>query len=665
MAQESTSFIIDGSHSLIDSGQYSSIINYLEFIFLEKCKKMRKTDYTSVFISNTEGSKNEEEIDDIIEICSCEAPMNGKLFKNIIHEIMANNSKDALKYIDEGSIMLVKTLFLSNIQMSQAFKKRKIKKQIMIFSDNLNGLDIEEEYLELINEKLENTRLILVNCSPETLSAESEWNIIIERQNCNGLNPILITMDELTKKINQFATPLVKPIRVFSGELRLGSDIEIITYLEPRLDEAAFRDKLSICVTVEGFPATKSVSGLGRKMMIKETVVDEDTKKEEYLTVKSVIEYEIHKSKVKEEGEEEDSVKQEEEKNHVKTEYDDQKKYNNVVVGTNNITKAYRYGFDYVVVPPTLLPEMQFASSPGIDIRGFISRTSLPRQYLTSESVMILPDLKLGKRRDAKVFSTLVDVLMKHDLVAIARYVSKFDGEVNMVCLCPMSSSNENIVDIFSEFTLPREDPGRTYSTHVNMLILNILPFAEDVKHMTFPSLLNPPNTNGKSKSEVKEDTTVEDELMKNFIASMDGDDLSSVNNDLIYRHYSECNKTGTVIPLPDPHEKIFESDPLMKPHITLQYKNQAISSWILQKYLPEEPTAPFTPPMFSKELRKEIGPFHNTQHTLSQDDKDRIKQTWTTKEGQFFTSISNGKAAGDMRSWLATEEGPSQFEFL
>lgn len=112
MAQESTSFIIDGSHSLIDSGQYSSIINYLEFIFLEKCKKMRKTDYTSVFISNTEGSKNEEEIDDIIEICSCEAPMNGKLFKNIIHEIMANNSKDALKYIDEGSIMLVKTLFL-------------------------------------------------------------------------------------------------------------------------------------------------------------------------------------------------------------------------------------------------------------------------------------------------------------------------------------------------------------------------------------------------------------------------------------------------------------------------------------------------------------------------------------------------------------------------
>lgn len=673
MAQEATSFIIDASHSLINSGKNDSIVNYLEFTFLEKCKKMRKTDYTSLLISNTYESRNEEGIDDIVQVCSCEAPMNGGLFKKIMHELIENTSLDKIQESDEGSTVLVKTMLVSNIQMKQKYGARKIMKQIMIFSDNLNDLDIEEKDLNLINDQLETTRLILVNCSSKELSPDSEWNIIMETQRLNGLNPILVTMDQLTEKINQFSTPLVKPIRVFSGELRFGAHLDTITYLEDKLSKETSQDNLSVCMTVEGYPATKAVSGLGGKMMVKETVVNEDdTKKDISIPVKSIIEYEIHKTKVNEEGEGEgegDKVKQEEGNNSVKNVDKEAKEYNTVVVGNKNITKAYRYGLDYVVLPPTLLTEIQYACSPGIDIRGFAPRRSLPRQYLTSESVMILPDTRSGNRGDAKAFATLVDVLLEHDKIAIARYVNKFDGNVNMACLCPMKASNANIVDIFSEFTHPRDDPGEKHNTHVKMLILTILPFAEDIKHMKFESLLNPYTNNykdeNKKRTDLEEETIENDELMTKFIKSMDMDDMPIMDHDVLYRHYSECNKNGTNLPLPDPYAAEYEKDPTMKPHTTLQYRNQALSSWIHQKYLSEDPEATFTPPALPEKSRKLVQPYKNSDNPLSQDDRDKMIQNWTTEEGVLFTSASASKTEGEVKSYIATESGPSDIDDL
>ena len=53
-----------------------------------------------------------------------------------------------------------------------------------------------------------------------------------------------------------------------------------------------------------------------------------------------------------------------------------------------------------MVVPPSLLEEMKYHVAPGLDIRGFTSRLSLPRQHLTSESTMIIPDKRLGSKAD-------------------------------------------------------------------------------------------------------------------------------------------------------------------------------------------------------------------------------------------------------------------------
>lgn len=663
MAQEATSFIIDASHSLLKSGQYDSIVNYLEFTYLEKCKKMRKTDYTSLLISNTYESRNDEEIDDIAQVCSCEAPMNGELFKKIMHQLTENASFDKIQESDEGSTVLIKTMLVSNIQMKQKFGARKIMKQVVIFSDNLNDLDIEEKDLNLINEQLETTRLILVNCSKAEFSPDSEWNRIIETQHLNGLNPILVTMDQLTEKIDQYSTPLVKPIRIFSGELRFGAHMDTITYLEDKLSKEPSQDKLSVCMTVEGYPATKAVSGLGGKMMIKETVINEgDTKKEVSIPAKSIIEYEIHRTIENDEGDASEA-KPEEVNNDGKGEDNKESpKYNTVVVGSKNITKAYRYGLDYVVIPPTLLSEMQYACSPGIDIRGFAPRTSLPRQYLTSESVMILPDTRSGNIGDAKAFATLVDVLMEHDKIAIARYVNKHDGNVNMVCLCPMKASNANIVDIVSEFTLPREDPGEKHNTHVKMLILTILPFAEDIKHMGFAPLFNDSTHPSQTDQKEDEETVVDDELMTKFIKSMDMDDMPAMDHEVLYRHYSECNKNGTALPLPDPYAVEYERDPTMKPHMTLQYRNQALTSWIHQKYLSEDPQATYTPPPLPEKSRKLVEPYRNQHHPLTQDDQDAIMQNWITKEGELFTSPSANKKDGQTKRLNATQVGPSNF---
>lgn len=675
MSQECTSFIVDGCHSLIQSKQYNSIIEYLKFVLIEKCKKMRKTDYVSLYISNTYNVINDQDIEDIVQLCSCMAPVNGQLMRSLIFGLTKYNNLDEIRAVDEGGQTVIKTILLSAIQIREKFNNKRIKKQIVIFSDNLDNLDIEVDELDLVKDQLGDIKLILVNCSSSTGIPEGgQWDQIIKYQNKYGIDSNAVSLEGLVTKIDEIQIPLVKPVRIFSGELRFGASVEDITSSDLRIREKFFEDKFSLCITVEGYPATKTVSGLNRKVMLKQSrePQGDDSKQCEYLPVKSIIEYEISRSqttdkttesqddemKLKEEIKEEIKIKikSEENKNNEKS--------NNIAVGIKNITKAYRYGSDYVVLPPTLSEEMGYHAAPGLDIRGFASRLSLPRQYLTSESTMIIPDARLGSKADIRSFSTLVDVMLKHDKIAIARYVSKFNAEVSMVCLCPLLVSNS---DISTSNCLPNfnsDESDVNYNAPTRVMILNVLPYMEDEKHMIFPSLLNPRTSSGKIK---KEENELDDDLMQKFINSMDTDDNASLDNALLYRHYSELNNrhnTSILLPENNSTNSLLNNDPTLKPHVTLYYKNLVLHEWVKQKYLSQDATfKKFELPQFPESLKDEITPYVNIQKQLSEEDKNKIKEAWQTQEGELLTLTQTQKSSDSSKYWLATELGPSQFD--
>lgn len=173
--------------------------------------------------------------------------------------------------------------------------------------------------------------------------------------------------------------------------------------------------------------ATKAVSGLNRKTAVE---VEDSQKKERYVGVKSIIEYEIHNEGNKKNVSEDDQSGS---------------SYIPVTISKDSVTKAYRYGADYVVLPSVLVDQTVYESFPGLDLRGFLNREALPRYFLTSESSFITADTRLGCQSDLMAFSALVDVMLENRKIAVARYVSKKDSEVNMCALCPVLIEHSNI----------------------------------------------------------------------------------------------------------------------------------------------------------------------------------------------------------------------------
>ena len=72
-----------------------------------------------------------------------------------------------------------------------------------------------------------------------------------------GLTPTVFSIEDLMRRIDQIQSPSVKPIRIFSGELKFGADVKDIASLDPRVRENFFKDKFPLCMTVEGVPCNE------------------------------------------------------------------------------------------------------------------------------------------------------------------------------------------------------------------------------------------------------------------------------------------------------------------------------------------------------------------------------------------------------------------------
>ena len=572
MSAEATCFLVDLSPRMVESGHAQRVIPYIERILFEKCKKGRKTDWVSYYLANYSATKNELNIEGVFQVMN----LTTSLSFNSMVELMRKVRKiiPEVELDNDGINSMDKALLLAALEMKRMFGKRKVFKQIVCFVDPLIELKLEEdEITELLKEYT--GRFILVDCggnsrkSPHynelSLQGENPWKNLIER--CP--NSFSWTLDEVLEYGELVRPAEVKPVRVFTGFLRLGADIELIT--GSRTSEDFSTDFPHLSIRVEGYPATKSVQSLNRKAYIK--VSGEKNAKHtpghgnpshtEYVPALSGIEYEIHNSRKREaSAEREEVIKEQTTVSKGKSE----EEYDVIAVSKEAITKAYRYGSDYVVLPPVLVNHLYIDTAPGIDIRGFIDIDSLPRHYLTGESVFIFADTRIGSDADSLSFSALVVVMVEERKVAIARYVSKESAGIQMCVLVPLLIQTED------------GDPIAT-------LILNRLPFAEDERISDFPKLSQRRTTSGKllpRDGDIQEEV---DNLMSEFIDNLDSDEEESAPDTSPYYRQLRENAADTTISLPTRKDGLFEeytdSDRLSMAAIIPHRMQQLLSEYV------------------------------------------------------------------------------------
>lgn len=569
MSSESTTFIVDVSPSMIKKDCVFKSMAYLEYTLLNKSKKNRKTDWVSCYLANCPVSGNSQEVPNVFQIQPFLAPVTTTDTIKFIRHLKQYCDQHSHDGTTEDLQSMIQCLLVASLDIKQKFQARKISKQIVVFTDNLDELDITDEEIEVLAKEL-NARIILVDCSKkgQEEKKQSNWLKLVKAiPNSN-----VYTINELLIEITSPATSVVKPVRVFSGELRFGADVLSTQTPNPN---SGIKDKNCICIKVEAFPATKAVSGLNRKTVVE---TEDSNMKKKFVAVKSIIEYEIHSEEKNKKANEDEEM---------------ESSYTSVVISKDSVTKAYRYGADYVVLPSVLVDQTVYETFPGLDVRGFLDREALPRYYLTSESSFIIADTRLGCLSDTMAFSALVDVMLENRKVAVARYVSKKDSEVNMCALCPILVEH---ADMDSETKVVRS------------LTLCRLPFAEDERVTDFPKLLNRTTTSGTPLKQETDEHEI-DELMEQLVDSMDTDELPAVSVDNYYQPISRVT-ADTTLPLPflKKEREANKKDPLRVPTVFIYRQQQVLMEWIHQLMIND--STEFQIPELPDSLKEKISPY-------------------------------------------------------
>ncbi|AET38200.1 ATP-dependent DNA helicase YKU80 Ecym_2476 [Eremothecium cymbalariae DBVPG len=526
MSQECTTFLIDYSASMEEHLQKFEA--YLEYSLFEKCQKARKTDYTQVVLANCSMEKNSSDVRNMFEVYPPTAPLDLRSLVKICERLRTLRELDLLE--NDRSYML-EALLAVGVQINEKFKKKKVLKQLVAVTDDLDGLDIDDDELEVIQANLD-LRLILVYCGGKQFPDDfhkTKWGKLVSLHE----GSMKFTLGEMLHTIEQVNHRPIKPVRVFQGQLRLGADFKNL--------ESCQDDPYCMCINVEGYPATKAVTSLSRKQVQK-------TEDGSYIPLKSVVEYEIHEPSEKEDQE-----------------------YEAITVSKDHIVKAFRYGADYISLPDVLASERIYQTTPGLDIRGFIDLFNVPRQYLCGESVYIIADTREGSEADFMAFSALVDAMITSKKLAIARYVQKNNSEVQMVVLCPLLVGS-NLKKRTSDN--PEAEPKRA-------LVLCRLPFAEDERACDFL-----PFTNKYPKDEdmdAKMDQLVD-------LMDMDSDatehhsETSWCSNSSIQPFTSFMKDSS--LPLPSDPNLQEVSDPICIPAIAIHRQKQVLLDYFHQRFI-------------------------------------------------------------------------------
>ncbi|SCV01605.1 LAME_0G17304g1_1 [Lachancea meyersii CBS 8951] len=551
MGSEATTFILDVSPSMVKLGCAEQALAYIEYVLFLKAKKQRKTDWVNCFLANCSMTRNDHETDNVFELLPFTAPISAQRIIEALRELqrIIDEQRNDQKTINS----MVQSLLISSVSMRDEFNKRKLRKQIMIFTNDLDGLDLTEQELETLKEEFD-CRIILVTCGSKKKEEEEEGDFKQEKsiwEKCVDIIPgsIQVSVTELLQEITTPSPATVKPVRTFQGELRLGAAI-----VKTENSDDSYN---SISIKVEGYPATKAVANLNRRVVARG---DGDT----YEPVKAIIEYEAF------DRDENHSDESDEEEDRHGDSIDGKKnrKLRTVSIARESVTKAYRYGSDYVVLPQTIESERIYRTSPSLDIRGFASRGDIPKHYLNSESMFIVPAAKEGTRADCFALTALVDSMIQQNKLAIARFVQRFDSEVQMCVLCPLLVPKK------------RKQQGRDTDSNYRALVLSRLPFAEDERVSDYPRLTtNARDAKSTQNSEI-------DSLMDKFVETRSlGDGVGgSWCSTPLYEPVDAVVTSACSLPLPSTNARSRDTDICAAPAMGIHRQQQILIEYMHQR---------------------------------------------------------------------------------
>ncbi|KAG0674872.1 ATP-dependent DNA helicase II subunit 2, partial [Kluyveromyces marxianus] len=377
-----TAFLID-----VAAGN-SQCLSYLEYTLLNKAHAQRKTDYVQVALANLSSNDPDRDPALPVNMAILAGPQPrplisvkdvgewvGRVSRHLERSGDFRNPKDEEgEEIDEEtdvSSSLFNALLVLVLQLKEFVGKRKMRVRVVVFTGD-TFQDVSSDELETFDQQCP-FEVVLVSPSalpsalPKAEGNDSGAKAKAPSKAVSLSHGLLFSPQQMISAIADPRPKLVRPVRIFEGQLRLG---------DPQLPE-------SLCINVEAYPGTKQVS-LESRRVARKLALDGEQGLYEYKPVKSVVEYYT--------GPNSDDT--------------------GATISSQYISKAHRYGSDYVSLPHLLDEKRQFSAAPGIDIRGFLDMDKLERRYLCSESVYVVAGGG-SSRADYVGFCSLVDALAK------------------------------------------------------------------------------------------------------------------------------------------------------------------------------------------------------------------------------------------------------------
>ncbi|GAB4818655.1 hypothetical protein N2152v2_005701 [Parachlorella kessleri] len=135
--------------------------------------------------------------------------------------------------------------------------------------------------------------------------------------------------------------------------------------------------------------------------------------------------------------------------------------------------KAYRYGGQLVPVDDELEKMLQYSPGMGMWLLGFVDKAMVPRHHYMKDVWAVVAASKGKDNRSHVALSALVQALHRRQQLAIVRFAPREKGGVLVYAGIPMLATANN----------------------PDYLLLNALPFYEDIRNFPFPSFETPERT--------------------------------------------------------------------------------------------------------------------------------------------------------------------------
>ncbi|KAH8120739.1 SPOC domain-like protein [Phellopilus nigrolimitatus] len=455
MAKLRTVEIQDGPQGETSSVEMTNLQWSLQFVLL-KIQEMiyhgRKTEQCGVVLFGTEGTDNiisnrSGGYDNVTEFIPIAQPNAATLAKIQALQPSTVNGDPV-----DAIIVGIET------QDKYLGKKKTWTRRMVLLTDGENPIEVEDWELTVkkMNDLQIITSIIGIDFDDEEFGFEEEDKSNIKRENEKFYHRFASSLKEDYGIVGTAAFALQECVRpdvkmtksaLIGTTLRLG-DIDV------RAEEAVeLPVKMSKCTALVR-PASMKKFAKRVETAEEQTlrdVDDDESRKDVYAQLAMQTEYFVSKDENAddEKDEDEDEGKQGE---------DGAEK-----VDKEQLIRGFKYGASYAPCPDGQFPRL--STRKGIDICGFFSDKMVRRNLAMGEVQYVWADPSSGQTQVS--FSSIVQAMLARGVVAIARWVSRDEMDPKMGLLIPREFEK---VDCFLWLQMP---------------------FADDVRRYTFPSLEN------------------------------------------------------------------------------------------------------------------------------------------------------------------------------